>query len=103
MSWLTNSIRKYVSGEQIETYDQCVSRLRHVQLGPNVTTGDRVEQLEDDLARAVLLIHTLTEACIVKGVFTREEIARAASEIDLFDGTADGKLDPAVIRSEPGE
>ena len=58
-----------------------------------------MEQLEDDLARAVLLIHTLAEACILKDVFSREEIARAASEIDLFDGTADGELDPAVIRN----
>lgn len=100
MSWLTNSISRYVSGEQCETYDQCVSRLRQEQLGPNVTTADRIEQLEDDLARAVLLIHTLTEACILKGIFTRDEIARAANEIDLFDGAADGKLDPAVLRND---
>jgi len=98
MSWLTNSMSRYVSGEQSETYEQCVSRLRQIQVGTNVTTADRVEQLEDDLARAVLLIHSLTEACILKGVFTREEIARAATEIDLFDGAADGKLDPAVLR-----
>jgi hypothetical protein len=101
MGWLTNAFRRYVSGEQHESYDRCLSRLRHVQIGDRVTTADRVEQLEDDLARAVLLVHTLTEACILKGVFTREEIARAASEIDLFDGAADGKLDPAVLR--PGQ
>ncbi len=48
----------------------------------------------------MLLIHTLAEACIAKGVFTREEIAQAAAEIDLLDGTADGKLDPAVVRPQ---
>ena len=64
-------------------------------------TAQRVEQLEDDLARSVLLIHTLAEACVQKGVFTREEIAEAAAEIDLFDGVADGKLDPAAVRPQP--
>ena len=98
MSWTTNVLKKYLTGAECETFDDCVARLRHAGPGLGERQADRVEQLEGDLARAVLLIHTLAEACIAKGVFTRNEIAQAAAETDLLDGTADGKLDPAAVR-----
>jgi len=81
-----------------ESYDECLSRMRCLGGEPTSPVSARVEQLEDDLARALLLIHTLTQACIRKGVFTRAEIAQTAAEVDLLDGVADGKLDPAVVR-----
>ena len=98
MSWLSNSLRKHLSGEQCETYEECLARMRHGSDQAPVSPAERVALLEDDLARAVLLVHTLVEACIRKGVFTREEIIQAARQIDLFDGVADGKLDPAAVR-----
>ncbi|HYW79607.1 MAG TPA: hypothetical protein VE890_08520 [Thermoguttaceae bacterium] len=100
MSWTLNAIKKHITGEQCETFEECVSRLRHRDADAHTSenTAARVEQLEGDLARAVLLIHALTEACLERGVFTREEIAQAAAEIDLLDGVADGKLDPATVR-----
>jgi hypothetical protein len=60
---------------------------------------DRVDELEDDLCRMSLLVHALTEACIKKGVLTREEISAMAQQVDLLDGQADGKLDPAALDS----
>ena len=102
MGWLTHSIKKYLAEGQYETYEQCVARLRESNNTPHGgTTADRAAQLEDDLARAVLMIHTLVEACVRKGVFTREEIAQVSAQIDLLDGTADGQLDPAVVRPTP--
>lgn len=104
MSWLGKSIRKHFFREQIESYDQCLARMRRqsaIASGDNDSTQDaesRLTELEDDLARATLLIHTLTEACLRQGVFSEQEIAAVAAEIDLFDGVADGKLDPAVVR-----
>lgn len=98
MSWFTNALRSHLGGAECESFDECLRRLREGSGAVVPPTAERVAQLEEDLARAVLLIHTLVEACVRKGVFTREEIARAAAEIDLFDGVADGKLDPATIR-----
>jgi len=98
MSWLTNFISGNPSRKRRESHDERLARMRRVGGEPTTPTSDRVAQLEDDLARALLLIHTLTEACLRKGVFTRAEIAQTAAEVDLLDGVADGKLDPAVVR-----
>jgi len=103
MSWTTNAIRRHLTGGQCETFEQCLARHRHGQPPPSVTVADRVAQLEDDLARAVLLIHTLVEACIERGVFSREEIAAVAEQVDLFDGVADGKLDPSAVRQRAAQ
>ena len=59
----------------------------------------RVDELEDDLGRATLIVHALAEACVRKGLLGREEIAAIVDEVDLLDGKADGKLDPAALRS----
>ena len=101
MSWTSKAIRRHLTGEQCETFDELAARMRRAESDPPPSPVVRIAQLEDDLARAVLLIHSLTEACVQKGIFTREEIARTAAEIDMFDGIADGKLDPKVVR--PGE
>jgi hypothetical protein len=94
-------VKKYLAEGQYETYEQYLARVRQSNAPPRATTLDRATQLEDDLARAVLIIHTLVEACVRKGVFTREEIARVAAEVDLWDGIADGRLDPATVRPTP--
>ena len=98
MSWLTNSIKRSLNLQQAESFEQCVSRLRETNVGTLVTTAQRIAQLEDDLARAALVIHSLVEVCIRQGVFTADEIARVTAEVDLLDGVADGKLDPATTR-----
>jgi len=104
MSWTTNAIRKTLTGKQCETFEDCLRRMRDGSGNIDLGIADRVAQLEDDLARAVLLIHTLAEACIRKGVLTRDEIAEAARKVDLLDGTADGRLDPSAVRpKEQGE
>ena len=55
---------------------------------------------KNDLARSTLLIYALSESCIQKGILTREDIDAAVDEIDLFDGVADGRLDPAVVQTK---
>ena len=59
--------------------------------------ADRVEALDENLSRALLLVHSLTEALVRKGLLTREEIAAVADQLDLLDGRADGKLAPGSI------
>ena len=67
MGWLTHSFRKYLSEGRYETYEQYLTRVRRDNAPPRNTTVDRAAQLEEDLARAVLMIHTLVEACVRKG------------------------------------
>lgn len=100
MSWLAKSIKSYLTGEEFESMEDRVTRLRSETIEIQANPKDRVQELEDDLARATLLIYVLCEACIQKGVMTREEFETAAAEIDLFDGVADGRLDPAVVRPQ---
>ena len=57
-----------------------------------VRATESVEALEENLSRALLLVHALTEALVRKGLVTREEIAVVAAQLDMLDGQADGKL-----------
>ena len=50
-----------------------------------------------------MLLQSLAELSVAKGVVTREEIAAMAERVDMEDGVADGKLDPAVMRPEQEE
>jgi hypothetical protein len=103
VGWFSHSIRKYLTEGQFESFEGRLDRIRKAGGPAYGTIAERAEQLEEDLARAVLIIHTLTEACVRKGLFTREEVAQVASEIDLLDGVADGQLNPAVVRPTPPE
>ena len=58
---------------------------------------DTVETLQENLSRALLLVHSLTEALVRKGLVTREEIAAVADQLDMLDGRADGKLAPGTV------
>lgn len=60
----------------------------------------RVEELEDDLARVGLLTMALAKLCVEKGVLTADELNARMSEIDLADGVEDGKAPPDAL--EPG-
>jgi hypothetical protein len=59
--------------------------------------ADNIETLEENLSRALLLVHSLTEALVRKGIMTREEIAAVADQLDMLDGRADGKLAPGNV------
>ena len=58
---------------------------------------ESVETLQENLSRALLLVHSLTEALVRKGLVTREEIAAVASQLDMLDGKADGMLAPGTV------
>ena len=62
---------------------------------------ERIDELEQDLARVAMLARGLAEACLTKGVLSREELAAALLEADLADGAEDQVLDPSVAL--PGE
>jgi len=97
-NWTSLAISKYFSTRHGELLDDKLKRFRSNTLDTRIQLVDRVNQLEDDLSRTLLLLQALTEACIAKGVLTREELAAMAEQVDLSDGVADGKLDLQTIR-----
>jgi len=52
----------------------------------------RVEELENDLGQAGLIIESLLQLLEEKSVLKRDEVAKRAIEVDLADGVRDGKL-----------
>jgi hypothetical protein len=63
----------------------------------------RVEQLEEDLARMGLVSFALAKLCVDKGVVTREELEARMLEIDLSDGVEDGKAAPEATGLGAGD
>ncbi|MDY0166503.1 MAG: hypothetical protein RBS80_08160 [Thermoguttaceae bacterium] len=95
---ITDAIKRLLTSHEKESFDARLERMRDARTAPVIPDPERMEQLEDDLARTHLLIHALVEACLNKGVFTRQQLSEACARLDLLDGVADGKLDPAVLR-----
>ena len=60
----------------------------------------RLDEVEADLGRTVLLTMTVNQLLLQKGVLTEAEIDWVARHMDLADGVADGRLDPAVVRPQ---
>jgi hypothetical protein len=102
MGWIAELYSDLVAGpstEEQQAFDRELARLRNAREGQH-TVDDRVKLLEDDLARMLLLLHAVTEAVVSKGVISQSDLETAGREIDLRDGKADGKLDPACERPE---
>lgn len=58
---------------------------------------NRIEALEYNLGRILLVLHTLYETALRRGVVTAEDLATVYRELDLRDGQADDRLDPSAI------
>jgi len=99
MSWL-RGVARSLSGKRYESPKERLARLQEARFQANVRRRSRVDELEDELARATLFIQTLIEACLKRGVFSREELQQVAREVDLLDGVADGRLDPSALESK---
>lgn len=52
----------------------------------------RVDELEQDLGEAVLLVRTLTDLCLEKGILGSEELMAKAEALDALDGEIDGRM-----------
>jgi hypothetical protein len=61
----------------------------------------RLHETEGDLGRTLMLAMTVNQLLLRKGVLTPTEIACVAEAIDVVDGVAFSKLDPAAVRPRP--
>jgi hypothetical protein len=98
--WGAYAISNYFAKEHGELIDRRMRRWRERANDPRIALVDRVRDLEDDLGRALLLLHALTETCLRAGVMSPEQLSQIAAELDKSDGVEDGRLDPATLRPE---
>jgi hypothetical protein len=63
---------------------------------------ERVAELENDLDFLSLITLTLFYTMHEKGLIDRAKLLQRLQEIDLFDGTDDGKVSPEAFRKALG-
>jgi uncharacterized membrane protein YebE (DUF533 family) len=92
MTWSRYFVHDYYTARELDRVDRQMRNLRRADSTARVQTNHNMEQLEDDLGRAYLMIAALTEACVRGGHISRDELAAIMDEIDLADGKRDGKV-----------
>jgi hypothetical protein len=95
----------YFMKKENERNDQMVLRHRRrmARKGRRARAGQqavdsRLDETEADLGRTLLLTMSVNQILVRKGFLSPAEIAHVAGELDMADGIADGKLDPATVR-----
>lgn len=94
-------LHDFFTAREFNQLEERERRRRSRRRRQRLADQQRLEVLEDQLARVAMLARGLADACLAKGVFTREDLARFLIEADLADGVEDGGLDPSVAL--PGE
>jgi hypothetical protein len=90
----------YTLQGEMEEADRRRRRAHLTAVRARLRLQERVEQLEDDLARVGLVTMALAKLCIDKGVLTLDELNVRMSEVDIADGVEDGKATSDAM--EPG-
>jgi hypothetical protein len=94
-------LHDFFTARELNQLEERERRRREQQRRWRRADHQRIEVLEEQLARVAMLARGLADACLSKGVLTREELAGFLLEADLADGVEDGGLDPDVAL--PGE
>lgn len=99
MDWMRYLAPEWWQMEKINQIDQQLRSLRRQESQVRADASTEIDDLASDLGKAMLLVHSLIELCVRKGVMTRAEIAAVINELDLRDGVADGRLGPPRHKS----
>ena len=94
-------LHDFFTAREFNQLEQRERRRRDQQRRWRRADHQRIQVLEDQLARVAMLARGLADACLAKGVLTKQELAHFLLEADLADGVEDGGLDPDVAL--PGE
>jgi hypothetical protein len=73
---------------------------RHQAIAATRRSEESAAALAENVARTALLLHSLVETLVRKGLVAREEISAVFQELDLLDGQADGKLAQAPTAAD---
>ena len=98
MSLMRYFMHDYWQTSQIDRLDRHVRSMRLRESASRGQLSDRVDELEDALARTTLALFTLHEACLRKGLLSSDDLNAVMDEIDLRDGVRDGKLNPESLK-----
>ncbi len=72
--------------------DRISRRRSRTQREELATMTARIDQLEQDLGEATLLVRSLAELCIANGVLSTAELSAKAEALDALDGKLDGRI-----------
>ena len=105
-----HELARYCRKEQARLYEQGLERRRKLQRHKRMwrrwratsdATEQRFRQCQDDLASMLLLAAGVRRALLDAGALEKADLTEAIRRMDLADGVADGKLNPAVTRPAP--
>jgi hypothetical protein len=94
---LERFLRRYVTSTDLDGLEARLRLHRAFERQTRVLTKTRLARLEADLARVALLLRTLADLSLAKGLVTREELAQHMLAADLADGAQDERLDPRAV------
>ncbi|MGE0789675.1 MAG: hypothetical protein AB7S26_28640 [Sandaracinaceae bacterium] len=66
-----------------------------------MATASAVHRLEGEIARLTLIVNALASALEQKGIATSDELQVLVQQIDLADGTENGRMSPTTWKSAP--
>lgn len=95
--WMFYLNRDWWEYSKIQDLEDDVRQARREASRAHSISGESVDVLTDNLARSLLLVHTLIETLVRKGLVTREELVTTMNELDALDGESDGKLTPGTL------
>lgn len=95
--WMFYLNRDWWEYSKIQDLEDDVRQARREASRAHSISGESVDVLTDNLARSLLLVHTLIETLVRKGLVTREELVTTMNELDALDGQSDGKLAPGTL------
>ena len=101
MSWTRYLLHDFFTASELNRIDASMRKQRMSESRVRAGQNDRLEELEDELARMALLTRALSEACLAAGVFTREQLGEILHRIDAEDGVVDGRLGGAEQNEPP--
>ena len=99
MSWTRYLLHDFWTAREFNKMDDAQrssrksARLRRQRSATmNKQLEGRIDELEQDLGEAVLLLRTMSDLCVEKGVISAEEMMAKAEELDALDGVVDGRM-----------
>ncbi|MFT7534857.1 MAG: hypothetical protein ACI85K_000807 [Hyphomicrobiaceae bacterium] len=108
MSWTRYLLHDFWTAREFNKMDderrsrrKSTQRMRHRHVSETKVLENRVDELEQDLGEAVLLLRSMSDLCVQKGVISAEEMMAKAEELDALDGVMDGRMGKPVDPDKP--
>lgn len=103
MSFSRYFLNGIFTGQELDRIDERLEQEQLLRDEEQQEISEEIGQLRADFERLALLTRSLAELCLEKGVLSKDELKTRMFELDLADGTQDGRLDPRKTDIEPRE